>query len=214
MFAAVPEVIALRPLDAEEGLREMGRFFQGTDQVHKTMYRLVKHLDKAGITYAVLGAMALNAHGRRRVTMDVDVLLTPKGFEEFQSRFLNQKDYRQLPRRARRLIDRKNNVVVDVLLTGLPPGFRSDAPFRFPDPDAVCVEINGISYVDLVTLVELKLAARRHQDFADVIGLIRDRKLKESFAKRLHPAVRRDYLECLDEAREEKRREDEYDTMK
>jgi hypothetical protein len=214
MFAAVPDVIALRPLDAEEGLREMGRFFQGKDQVHKTMYRLVKHLDKAGIRYAILGAMALNAHGYHRVTMDVDVLLTPKGFQEFQSRFVNEKNYRQMPRRARRLIDRKNMVIVDVLLTGLPPGFRTDAPFRFPDPEAVRKEIRGISYVKLATLIELKLAARRFRDFADVVAMIRARHLKESFAKRLHSAVRRDYLECLDEAREEKRREDEYFSSK
>jgi hypothetical protein len=61
--------------------------------------------------------------------------------------------------------------------------------------------------VNLVTLVELNLAARRHRDFGDVVELIRFNDLDESFAGRLHPSVRRDYIECL----EEKRREDEYE---
>ena len=37
--------------------------------------------------------------------------------------------------------------------------------------------------------------------------LIRFNDLDESFADRLHPSLRRDYIECL----EEKRREEEYE---
>jgi hypothetical protein len=61
--------------------------------------------------------------------------------------------------------------------------------------------------VNLRTLIELKLAARRYQDFADVVALIRVNNLDEAFAKNLHTSVRADYIECL----EEKRREDEYE---
>jgi cobalamin-dependent methionine synthase I len=64
--------------------------------------------------------------------------------------------------------------------------------------------------VNLVSFVELKLAAGRLQDFADVVALIRARNLDEAFAERLHPAVRKDYREYVDEAREEQRREEEY----
>ena len=71
----------------------------------------------------------------------------------------------------------------------------------------------GLPYVNLVTLVELKLAARRWQDFADVVALIRGNDLDEEFAKRLHRSVRRDYLGCLDEALEEKRREEKYEAQ-
>jgi hypothetical protein len=67
--------------------------------------------------------------------------------------------------------------------------------------------IRNIRFVNLETLIQLKLAARRYQDFADVVSLIRAHDLDESFADRLHPSVRRDYIECL----EEKRREDEYE---
>jgi hypothetical protein len=67
--------------------------------------------------------------------------------------------------------------------------------------------INTIHVVNLATLVELKLAARRYLDFGDVVNLIRCNNLDESFQDQLHPSVRSDYLECL----EEKRREDEYE---
>jgi hypothetical protein len=61
--------------------------------------------------------------------------------------------------------------------------------------------------VDLPTLIQLKLAARRYQDFADVVNLIRANNLDESFQGKLHPSVQGDFIECL----EEKRREDEYE---
>jgi hypothetical protein len=67
--------------------------------------------------------------------------------------------------------------------------------------------IKQLHVVDLKNLVELKLAARRHQDFGDVVNLISANGLDETFAQRLHPSVRGDYIECL----EEKRREDEYE---
>ncbi|HYT89313.1 MAG TPA: hypothetical protein VEL76_11460, partial [Gemmataceae bacterium] len=62
---------------------------------------------------------------------------------------------------------------------------------------------------ELVTLIQLKLAAGRYQDFADVVNLIRAHELDESFQEKLHSSVRRDYIECL----EEKRREDEYEAI-
>lgn len=68
--------------------------------------------------------------------------------------------------------------------------------------------IRGNRYVNLITLVQLKLAARRYKDFGDVVELIRTHNLDETFAEKLAPSVRGDYLECL----EEKRREDEYET--
>jgi len=64
--------------------------------------------------------------------------------------------------------------------------------------------------VDLPTLVQLKLAARRYQDFADVVSLIRENRLNETFRNRLHPTLHADFLSCLDEMR----REDEYEARR
>ena len=197
------------PGNITEGLREMDRFFQGKSRAHTTMRRLVKRLDRAGIPYAILGGMALNAHRYRRGTTDVDVLLTAEGFGEFCKRFV-ARDYEQVPRRSRRFTDRKTGITLDVLVTGLFPGSGRPGPLAFPDPRQVSERIEGIVYVNLAALVELKLAARRWRDFADVVELIRCNDLDESFQERLHPSVSGDYIECL----EEKRREDEYDALR
>ena len=60
------------------------------DQVHKTLKRVVKHLNKAKIPYAVLGGMALSAHRYRRATTDVDVLLTAEGLDAFRRKYLDK----------------------------------------------------------------------------------------------------------------------------
>jgi hypothetical protein len=189
-------------------LRELERFFMAKDKVHQTLRRVVKYLSKAKIEYAVLGGMALNAHRYRRATTDVDVLLTAEGLGVFRDRFLD-KEYDQAPRRPRRFVDRKSGVTIDMLVAGRFPGSGAPGPVAFPDPSAVAQEIEGIHYVNLPTLIELKLAARRWRDFADVVELIRSNELDESFLPKLHPSVRSDFIECL----EEKRREDEYEAQ-
>jgi hypothetical protein len=189
-----------------EGLKEISLYFQGKDEVHKSMRRIAKRLEKAGIPYAIVGGMAVFAHKYRRTTADVDVLLTPAGFAEFRALFA-AKDYRQKEGRPRRFVDKVNKIGIDFLVTGLFPGLGRPGPIAYPDPATVGEVIEKIQVVNLKTLVELKLAARRHRDFGDVVELIRFNDLDESFLQQLHPSVHRDYIECL----EEKRREDEYE---
>jgi hypothetical protein len=163
-------------------------------------------LEKAGIPYAIMGAMAVNAHGARRTTDDVDVLLTPEGLERFRKKFVG-KSYDQVEGRPRRFVERRSKVRVDVLVTGLYPGRSGPGPFAFPDPQQNSVAIEDIKVVTLPQLIQLKLAARRYYDFGDVVFLIRVHNLDESFLEQIHPSVRQDFIECL----EEKQREDEYE---
>ena len=181
-------------------------FFQGKDPVHQTMRRLARRLERAGIPYAIVGGMAVFAHRHRRATNDVDVLLTPEGFAAFRQRFV-PKQYATVEGRGRRFVDRSSDVSIDVLVTGRFPGSGKPGPIAYPDPAAASETVHNIRVLDLVTLIQLKLAARRYQDFADVVNLIRVHELDESFAERLHRSVRGDYIECL----EEKHRDDEYE---
>jgi hypothetical protein len=181
-------------------------FFQEKDPVHQTMRRVVRRLEKANIPYVVVGGMAVYAHEYRRTTDDVDLLLTAGGLAEFRRLFV-PKNYTNVPGRSRRFVDKVNKVQLDILVTGHFPGRGAPGPFAFPDPTDVGEIIKKIRVVNLVTLVQLKLAARRYQDFADVVALIRAQDLAKSFAEKLDPSVRSDYIECL----EEKRREDEYE---
>ena len=189
-----------------ERIKLVDKFFEGRDEVHKSLRRLVKRLDAADIAYVVVGGMAVFAHGYRRTTNDVDILLTAAGFAEFRKRYV-PRNYTAEASRPQRLTDKTNQITVDVLLTGLFPGSGRAGPIAYPDPADVCERMHDVATVNLVTLVQLKLAARRFQDFADVVHLIRANKLDESYLKRLHPSLHRDFIECL----EEKRREDEYE---
>ena len=195
-----------RPFEFWEGMKQLDQFFQGKDPVHKSMLRIVKRLEKAKIPYVVVGGMALYIHNYRRATNDVDLLLTPEGLAEFRKRFV-PKHYEPLPEHPRHFLDKMNQVKVDILVTGGIPGRGHATPIRFPDPTVVGEVIDNTRVVNLAMLIEMKLAARRYQDFADVENLIKFNDLDESFANKLHPTVRDDFLECL----ESKRRGDKYD---
>jgi hypothetical protein len=194
------------PWNIADRLKEIGMFFNGTDPVHMTMRRVAERLEQAGISYAIVGGMAVNAHGHQRTTGDVDFLVTAEGFNSFL-KLVGSADFDRVPGRARRFLDRATAVTFDLLITGRFPGSGRPGPISFPDPAAVQQQIGNLPYVNLTTLVQLKLAARRHKDFGDVVELIRAHGLDEAFADKLHPSVRSDYIECLDE----KRREDEYE---
>lgn len=181
-------------------------FFEGRGKEHKTLRRLVKNLEKAGISYAIVGGMAVNAHKHERTTADVDVLLTFEGFQEFRRRYV-PRSYQPVRGSSRRLVDSKQGVQIDVLVTGLFPGSGKPGPIAYPDPGDVAETINDVRFIDLATLIQLKLAAGRLKDVTDVVELIRANDLDESFLSHLHESVRKDFLEYL----EERRRDDVYE---
>jgi hypothetical protein len=129
------------------------------------MRHVVDKLEGAKIPYAIVGGMAVNAHGYRRTTADVDVLMTQAGFAAFRRLFV-EAHYETIPGRKRRFLDRTNRVNIDVLVTGLFPGSGKPGPIAYPDPEDVNETIDDVRFVNLATLVQLKLAARRHRDYA------------------------------------------------
>ena len=64
-----------------EGLR----FFQGGGCVNNALKKLEKDLEDRGIAYSVIGAVALNQHGYRRFTHDIDILLSDEGLQRFHA---------------------------------------------------------------------------------------------------------------------------------
>ena len=181
-------------------------FFQGTDRIHQTMRRVAELLKRANIEYAIVGGMAVNAHHHERTTKDVDFLLSATGLQSLRQLGASA-GFEPVPGRPRRFVDLATGVTFDVLIAGHFPGSGLPGPIAFPDPSSVGQMIDDFCVVDLPTLIQLKLASRRYQDFADVVNLIRANQLQKSFQDKLHESVRRDFIECL----EEKRREDEYE---
>jgi hypothetical protein len=87
------------------GVRAAERFFMGEAEVQKALDKLVDLLNRESIPYAVIGAMALNEFGYRRVTVDVDLLIDPADHYIVNSRgtvvlFAQQPKAVQQPRRT------------------------------------------------------------------------------------------------------------------
>ena len=86
-------------------------------------------------------------------------------------------------------------------MRGAFPGDGRPKPLAFPDPAEAAIPIDGIPYLRLPRLVELKLASgmtggvARLKDFEDVVELIRLLDLTEAFAAELHPYVQDKYVE-------------------
>jgi hypothetical protein len=183
-------------------IEETELFFMKEDAVHKALRAIAPRIEHLGVPYAVAGGMALVAHGYRRTTVDVDILVTREG-----NRIIHEKldglGYVAPFAGSRNLRDTANGVRIEFLITGEYPGDGKPKPVAFPDPAGAAVEIDGIRYLRLETLIELKLASgmtnpNRLKDLADVQELIRALKPPRALAEALHPFVRTRFLELWD----------------
>jgi len=187
-----------------EMYEEARRYFMGEGILNKTLARLSKDLETHGIDYAVIGAAALLAHGYPRLTEDIDLLMTPVGLQKFHDELVGLGYAPSFPGARKRLRSTVDGVSIEVMTTGEYPGDGKPKPVSMPEPMAASVEINGVNFVSLEKLIELKLASGisasdRLKDLADVQELIKIRRLGADFAVRLDPYVRAKYLE-LEEA--------------
>jgi hypothetical protein len=191
------------------GAREATQFFMGESNVQRALEKIVRLFEEDGIPYAVIGAMALNAYGYRRVTVDVDVLLTREGLEAFTAKHLGLGYVHKFPG-SKGLRDTENGVPIDVVLAGEFPGDGHPKPVAFPDPAGAAVRGERVALLPLPRLIELKLASgmtapHRLKDLADVLEVIRALGLPAGFAEELDPFVRDKYRELWRAAQTEER---------
>jgi hypothetical protein len=180
-------------------LEEVGRFFMKTDPVHVALRKIARKLNDLGIPYAVAGGMALVAHGYDRTTVDVDILVTAEGLRATHEALEGLGYVPPFPG-SKNLRDVETAVRIEFLVSGGYPGDGKPKPISFPDPTQVATEIEGIRYVRLPQLIELKIASGmtnpgRLKDLADVQELIRELNLPLDFGQQLHEYVRAKYQE-------------------
>lgn len=171
-------------------------------------------LDKADIPHAVVGAVAANAHGHRRATQDVDVLVNKRDLDAVSQALVGRGWQTRYRGTQRRFVDTARRVDVDVLVSGEYPGDGQPKPVAFPavakppSRDGLWPElVDGVYVLRLAKLIELKLASgvsapHRRKDLADVQALITANGLPREFADELDLSVRLVYAKLWDELKE------------
>ncbi|HVS73213.1 MAG TPA: hypothetical protein VHQ47_18300 [Phycisphaerae bacterium] len=186
-------------------LMEGSMYFEQKSKVHEALTRITRRLNELGIPYAVVGGMALFQHGYRRFTEDVDLLVTRPGLKAIHEH-LDGLGYVPPFEKSKNLRDVELGVKIEFLVTGDYPGDGKPKPVAFPDPTQASMEIDGIRFLQLGRLVELKLASGmtnpdRAKDLVDVSEMIKTLGLPESFANELDPYVRDEYVRLWRQSR-------------
>jgi hypothetical protein len=193
-------------------MNESARYFEGSSKLHETLRELAKKLDDLGISYVVIGGMALTAHGYARMTEDIDVLITRHDLKKLHDA-LEGKGYKREFAGAKNLRDTNTLVKIEFVLTGDYPGSGKVQPVSFPKPaDTDPVMQDGVKFIGLARLVELKLAsgmsggADRAKDLVDVQQLIKTLSHSRTFSDQIHDYVRAKYQELWDALRSTEKR--------
>src|ERR671929_835045 len=103
-------------------LREGSDFFMKRGSIYDTLRKITQRLRDENIDYAVLGAMAMSAHGFRRFTEDVDLLTTPEGLDAIHQRLVGRWYVPAFPGARKKLRDTQTGVKVDLITSGEYPG--------------------------------------------------------------------------------------------
>jgi len=189
------------PLPSDQlwhSLKEGNQFFQHEGDIYETLRQLVDELDENALDYALIGGLALVAHGYRRFTEDVDVLMTPEALQIFRERLIGRGYLPAFSGATKTFRDTRTGVRIEVITTGDYPGDGKPKPIAFPAPTEARLQREGVWLITLDKLIELKLASglsapHRLKDLADVQELIVRLKLPLVLADRIDASVRDEY---------------------
>ncbi|MDZ7261186.1 MAG: nucleotidyltransferase family protein [candidate division KSB1 bacterium] len=184
-------------------------FFMKKGVVYETMRRLAKRLEEENIPYAIIGGMALAFHGYARLTLDVDVLLTPEGLTAFRERLVGRGYVPAFPGATKSFLDTESKTRIEIITAGEFPGDGLPKPVAFPDPTGKTVERDHVRFIKLETLIELKLASgltapHRLRDLSDVQDLIMALDLPLELMEELDESVRTEYRRLWEAAQKGK----------
>jgi hypothetical protein len=123
------------------------------------------------------GGWAVWRHGYLgRVTQDVDIVLPADRIDEFLQVAAVSGFERIVPPAGRwpKLVHKDTGIQVDILPEGARPGSSTaPAPTTIRSPADMGAIAGTLTYLGLPEMIELKLAAGRQRDLADVVELIR-----------------------------------------
>ncbi|CAF3856067.1 unnamed protein product [Rotaria magnacalcarata] len=168
-------------LKSRSVFQDLSMFLNKDGPVWLTIKSLTNGLESHKVDYAIIGGLAVYAHGYERTTTGCDILLSKADYEKFMAKLVN---------------------------LGLKPKFQYPGdgligPVSFPDPKVCQENIDNMKFISLPKLIDLKLAsykrlpAGRIKDCCDVVELIKTLKLKLSFSSLLDPSVRNEFEQLV-----------------
>ena len=169
--------------------------------------RVVKAIDRVlaamHCTAVVGGGWAVWRHGYfARMTQDIDIVLPADRIDEFL-RTAAVSGFEVLSQPAGRwpkVWHKDSDVKVDILPEGGRPGTPSKlAPTVIPHPSRLGAFGESLKYIDLSSLIELKLAAGRARDDSDVIELVRVNLDRVDVVRQHLAGVHADYVVKFDD---------------
>ncbi|MBA7583463.1 hypothetical protein ES708_25407 [subsurface metagenome] len=161
----------------------------------ETIRRIHSVFSKNGVSYTIIGGMAVIRNGCSRTTIDIDILTTREGWHSIRNApeapFDTWTDH---------AVDKKNNIDIDVLF----PGNDWEMLIPLPHPDMVKEydEDFGANFIGLKPLLELKTAVYLKKkkeegieiaakDLYDIVELIKKNhsRITDKFMKTMNPVI-------------------------
>ena len=136
--------MSANPPSVVESYGEALRYFMGQGSLNRALTHLAADLKEHGIDYVVIGAVALFAHGYRRLTEDINLVFTAEGLNKFHEQLSGLGYAPAFPGERKRLRSTRDGVRIDVIAAGEYPGDGKPKPVRFPNPSEASVEIDGV----------------------------------------------------------------------
>jgi len=169
--------------------------------------RVVRALDQVlgacDCESVVGGGWAVWRHGYvGRVTQDVDIAIPQDRLDDFlkTASVSGFEVLKQPAGRWPKLQHKETGIDVDVLPEGGRPGTPSHpAPTTIPHPSEMGAARGSLKYMSLIRLVELKLAAGRLRDEADVVELARENRDRLDELRQHLNSVHPQYAKRFDE---------------
>lgn len=204
-------------LELADQLREGRETMQEPQDLPGRYGRVIKAVDRIlqliKCESVLGGGWAVWRHGYvGRVTEDVDIAMPASHVDEFL-RVAAVSGFEILPQKPGRwpkVRHKETDVKVDILPEGARPGMAKKlAPTTIPHPKEMGAKLDRLRYIRMVSLFELKLAAGRAQDEADVVALVRA-NLSQVDAIRQHlQTVHADYVAAFDRLVERAREQED-----
>ncbi|CAF5147146.1 unnamed protein product [Rotaria sp. Silwood1] len=202
MASILPKTLT-QNLKSRSPFRDLSMFLNKDGPVWLTIKSLTNGLEDQKVNYAIIGGLAVYAHGYKRTTHDCDILLSRADYEKFMTKLANLGLKPKFQGARKKFIFTSTEISVDVVIEGEYPGDGSIGPISFPNPKVCQENIDDMKVISLPKLIDLKLTSykrlptARLKDCSDVVELIKSLNLNHSFSNLLDPSVRNEFEQLV-----------------